>query len=138
MFEEKGVGLKGRGLELLDRDVAELDEAGGGVVFSIFPAAVVLEGERAGRGETRELRVFDHGFSVEDDGETFAAEGDFKGVPFADGFVGADFRGDAGADGGRHFGVHAVAVHFAGADGPAPDVGNARCPCWCATGGSTA
>ena len=83
---------------------------------------MVLEGERAGRGETRELRVFDHGFSVEDDGETFAAEGDFKGVPFADGFIGADFRGDAGADGGRHFGVHAVAVHFAGADGPAPDV----------------
>lgn len=64
---------------------------------------MVLEGERARCGEAGELGVVDHGLAVEDDREALAAERDFQGVPLADGMVGADFRGDAGADGGRIF-----------------------------------
>ena len=50
-----------------------MDEAGGGVVFAVFVAAVVLEGEGAGGGEAGELGVVDDGFAVENHGEAFAA-----------------------------------------------------------------
>src|SRR5207253_3058748 len=78
--------------------------------------------DRPARGDARKLGVFDDGFAIELDRKAVALHGDEHAVPLAYRRVGIHLGRDAGADFGRHLLIHAVAVDFAGADRPAPEV----------------
>ena len=75
-------------------------------------------GELRGLGEAG---LVENGFAVQNNREVLALHRNFKGVPFADGFIGIFARRDRRAN----FGVGVIitiAVDFAGADPPVPDI----------------
>ena len=99
-----------------------MDEAGRAGPFAVALGAVMLEDDRPAIGEVGQIRFVDHGFAVEHDRDGFSARGNLEFVPFADRFIGLSARGDGGAHFSGDFWVHADAIHFAGANRPAPNI----------------
>src|SRR5262249_60684246 len=87
-----------------------------------LPAAVLLERDRSFCGPAWELGVADSLFAVELHPETVAFHRDLEGVPLAARAIHLLLRRDAGTNLGRHLLIRAIAVHFARADRPHPDI----------------
>jgi len=96
--------------------------ARGAVPFAIFFAAVVLKGDAPARRQIRDLRASNHRLAIKRDVDGVATHGDFKMIPFADGFVRLRAWRGGRTHLRRQLAVHANPVHFTGADGPAEDV----------------
>src|SRR5262249_53308678 len=82
----------------------------------------MLQGDRSARGDARQLRVLDHRLAVEVHSQAVAFHRDDHAVPLPDGFVGDLLGRDAAAHFRGHLWIGAIAVHFTGADRPAPDI----------------
>src|SRR5262249_45263828 len=105
-------------------DVLELDQAGRtgpGALLGV-PAAVVLQGDRAGRRHAGELGVLDDRLAVELDPEAVALHGDLARGPLPAAPVPLLSGRYRGLDPRRRGLLGAVAPRLAAADRPHPDV----------------
>ena len=69
--------------KLLDKDVPKLNCAGGRIHEHALQSAVVLQADRSFGRQSRQLRVFNNGKSIQYHRQPFSAQGDVKCVPLA-------------------------------------------------------